>query len=252
VVPIETAVEPLAATATAVEIDAAVLSTRELNAALKACAGRGVRTVVISNPGARHNLAVGILDPVSIRIVGSVGYYCAGLMDGADIEIEGSAGWGLAESMLDGHIKVRGNAGNGAAAAVRGGTVVILGDAGARLGVSMKGGLILVAGNCGYMAGFMAQKGTMIVCGDTGQAFADSMYETVCYVGGAIGDLGTDAVEAPMEDEDVRLLQSALYKHLPAHPAKPIPDPARFRKIVSGRKLWRFDKEDWKMWQEAL
>jgi glutamate synthase domain-containing protein 3 len=252
-VPIETAVEPSVAVAAAVEIDAGALSIRELNTALKDFAGKGVRSIVVSNPAARHNIAVGILEPVRIRIAGSVGYYCAGLMDGAHIEIEGSAGWGLAESMLDGYVKVRGNAGNGAAAAVRGGTVVILGDAGARLGVSLKGGLIVVAGNCGYMAGFMAQKGTMIVCGDTGQAFADSMYETVCYVGGAIGDLGTDAVEEAMEDEDVRFLQTALCNHLPPHPAgKTIPDPARFRKVVSGRKLWRFDKEDWKLWQEAL
>ena len=51
-----------------------------------------------------------------------------------------------------------------------------------------------MGGNCGYMAGFMAQKGTLIVCGDAGEAFADSMYSTVCFVGGAIADLGTDAV----------------------------------------------------------
>ena len=91
-------------------------------------------------------------------------------------------------------IRVHGSAGSGAAAALRGGTVVMHGDAAARLGVSMKGGVIIVAGNCGYMAGFMAQKGTLIVCGDAGEAFADSMYATVCYVGGKIASLGTDAV----------------------------------------------------------
>ena len=82
--------------------------------------------------------------------------------------------------MLTATVAVQGNAGQRRSGSDPGGTVVIHGDAAARLGVSMKGGRSLVAGNCGYMAGFMAQKGTMIVCGDAGEAFADSMYDTVC------------------------------------------------------------------------
>ena len=144
----------------------------------------------MTDPGARHNLGVAILEPVHIAFAGSVGYYCAGMIDRPTVEIEGSAGWGLAESMLDGTVIVHGNAGNGAAAAIRGGTVVIEGDAAARAAVSIKGGLVVVGGSCGYMAGFMGQKGTLIVCGDAGEAFADSMYETVCYVGGEIAEPG--------------------------------------------------------------
>ena len=75
----------------------------------------------MSDPGARHNLGVAILEPVHIAFAGSVGYYCAGMVDRPSVEIEGSAGWGLAESMLDGTVIVHGNAGNGAAAAIRGG-----------------------------------------------------------------------------------------------------------------------------------
>jgi glutamate synthase domain-containing protein 3 len=236
---------------TAVEIDANTLSTRDLNAALKDLVAKGAQSLTICNPEARHNLAVALLDPVKIRIAGSAGYYCGGLMDGPSIEIDGSAGWGLAESMLNGSVTVHGSAGNGAAAAIRGGTVVILGDAGARLGVSMKGGLVIVTGNCGYMTGFMAQKGAIIVCGDTGKAFADSMYAATCYVGGTVGDLGTDAVEESLEEEDVRFLEDALREHLSPHIPK-IPDVRRFKKIVAGKKLWKFDKKDWTMWQEAL
>ena len=159
-------------------------STREVNAAMKRLMARGDR----------HNLGVAVLQPVHLTFDGSVGYYCAGMIDGPSVEIKGSAGWGLAESMMHGTVIAHGNVGNGAAASMRGGTVVIHGDAAARAGISMKGGLLLIAGNCGYMAGFMAQKGTLIVCGDTGEAFADSMYETVCFVGGRIAELGTDAV----------------------------------------------------------
>ena len=25
-----------------------------------------------------------------------------------------------------------------------------------------------------------------------------------------------------------------------------------FKKVVAGRKLWNFDKREWKLWQEAL
>ncbi|HUY15710.1 MAG TPA: glutamate synthase [Terriglobia bacterium] len=234
------------------EIDAAGLGTREINREIGRLIDTGCADITVRNPGAHHNLAVAILRPVSIRIAGSVGYYCGGLSDGASIEIEGSAGWGLAESMLNGLVRVHGSAGSGAAAALRGGTVTVLGDAAARLGVSMKGGQVIVAGDCGYMAGFMAQKGTLMVCGNTGEAFADSMYETICYVGGRIASLGTDAVVSPVDSSDVEFLEAAIEKHLPSKIRTGRPPAREFKKVVSGRKLWNFDKRDWRIWQEAL
>ena len=121
---------------------------------------------------------------------------------------------------------------------VRGGTVVIHGDAAARLGVSMKGGTVLVGGNCGYMAGFMGQKGTLIVCGDAGEAFADSMYATVCFVGGKIDNLGTDAVLAPMDPSDIdasrRNIDRPIFRPSCAEPSRAAVD---FKKVVAGRKL---------------
>jgi methylamine---glutamate N-methyltransferase subunit B len=234
------------------EVDCAGRSTREINAEIKNRIKLGETQIQVENPGARHNLGVAILQAVSLRFNGSVGYYCGGLIDSPHFEITGSAGWGLAESMMSGHVFVHGNAGNGAAAAIRGGTVVICGDAAARLGISMKGGMVLVAGNCGYMAGFMGQKGTIIVCGDAGEAFADSMYETVCFVGGRVGELGTDAVmEAPSPD-DAECIDSMLAQHLPAAVRKDKPAGRHFKKVIAGRKLWNFDKREWKIWQEAL
>lgn len=234
------------------EIDAAGHVTREINAAIRQLIAEGSTDITVLNPGARHNLAVAILDGVRIRIAGSAGYYCGGLGDGASIEIEGSAGWGLAESMLSGTIRVHGNAGSGAAAALRNGTIVVHGDAAARVGVSMKGGEVIVAGNCGYMAGFMAQKGTLIVCGDAGEAFADSMYATVCYVGGKIANLGTDAVLSPMDPGERERLEATLNSYLPAALRRTKPAAADFKKVVAGRKLWNFDKREWRIWQEAL
>jgi glutamate synthase domain-containing protein 3 len=218
------------------EVNAERSSIREVNAAVRKLIAEACTDITVLNPGARHNLAVAILDKVRIRITGSAGYYCGGLGDGASIEIEGSAGWGLAESMLSGKVVVHGNAGSGAAAALRSGTVVVHGDAAARLGVSMKGGEVIVAGSCGYMAGFMAQKGTLIVCGDTGEAFADSMY----------------AVVSPMDAGDIERLEVALSAHLPAALRRAKPAAADFKKVVAGGKLWNFDKREWRIWQEAL
>ncbi len=234
------------------EIDATGLATREVNNAIRKLMAEGGTDITVLNPGARHNLAVAILSGVLIRIAGSAGYYCGGLGDGASIEIDGSAGWGLAESMLNGTIRVHGSVGSGAAAALRNGTVLVHGDAAARLGVSMKGGEIIVAGNCGYMAGFMAQKGMLIVCGDAGEAFADSMYATVCYVGGKIASLGTDAVLSPMDPGESDRLEALLSAHLPAALRRNRPAATDFKKVVSGRKLWNFDKREWRIWQEAL
>jgi glutamate synthase domain-containing protein 3 len=228
-------------------------TVRDINKEIKRRIAQGETDLLVKNPGARHNLGVAILQPVHITFDNSVGYYCAGMSDGPTVEIKGSAGWGLAESMMNGTVIVHGSAGNGAAASIRGGTVVIHGDAAARLGVSMKGGLILVAGNCGYMAGFMAQKGTLIVCGDAGEAFADSMYEAVCFVGGNIAELGNDAVIEDPTAEDLATLESTLSHHLPTAIRNKPPSAIRnFKKVVAGRKLWNFDKDERAVWREAL
>jgi len=234
------------------EVNCEGRTSREVNAEIKRQVRQGENPIVVRNPGALHNLGVAILQPVTLQFDGSVGYYCAGLIDGATMEVAGSAGWGLAESMMNGLVRVRGSAGNGAAAAIRGGTVVIHGDAAARLGISMKGGTVIVAGSCGYMAGFMAQKGTLVVCGDAGEAFGDSLYETVCYVGGKIASLGTDAVVEKPSPAEAQSLDALLAQHLDPDARRKLPHGADFKKIVAGRKLWNFDKREWKTWQEAL
>ena len=234
------------------EVNCEGRTSREINAEIKRQVRQGENPIEVRNPGARHNLGVAILEPVTLQIEGSVGYYCAGLIDGATVEVAGGAGWGLAESMMNGLVRVRGSAGNGAAAAIRGGTVVIHGDAAARLGISMKGGTVIVAGSCGYMAGFMAQKGTLVVCGDAGEAFGDSLYEAVCYVGGKIASLGTDAAIEKTSPGEADALDALLAQHFDSDARRKLPRGGDFKKVVAGRKLWNFDKREWKTWQEAL
>jgi glutamate synthase domain-containing protein 3 len=226
-------------------IDARGKTTRDINRLLREAIAAGHPDVRVLDPGARHNLGVALLQPVRVTFEGSVGYYCAGMMDGAHVEVRGSAGWGAAESMMNGTVVIDGNAGSGVAASIRGGTVVVRGDAAARAGVSMKGGTLLIGGSCGYMAGFMMQKGRIIICGDAGDALADSMYEGVVFVGGKIQSLGNDAVVEEPSAEDRAFLREILARFN-------VPGPAAFQKIVSGRKLWNFDRKELDVWKVAL
>src|ERR1700720_2365946 len=145
-------------------------SIREINADIKSRIRGGEKQITIRNPGARHNLGVAILESAHVTIEGSAGYYCGALADGSTVEVKGSAGWGLAESMLNGTAIVHGSAGNGAGAGIRG--------------------------------------GALIVCGDAGDAFADSMYATVCYVGGKLAGLGTDTVIEELSASDIEFLDA--------------------------------------------
>jgi methylamine---glutamate N-methyltransferase subunit B len=226
-------------------IDCRGKSPREINRLVREAISAGKREIRVLHPEARHNLAVALLQPMRVVFDGSVGYYCGGMMDGAELEIKGSAGWGAAESMMNGTVIIDGNAGSGVAASIRGGTVVVRGDAAARAGVSMKGGTLLIGGNCGYMAGFMMQKGRIVICGDAGDALADSMYEGVVFVGGKIEALGNDAVIEEPSSEDQTGLQDLLAKYK-------VPAPGKFKKVVSGRKLWNFDRKELEIWKAAL
>jgi hypothetical protein len=78
------------------------------------------------------------------------------------------------------------------------------------------------------------------------------MYATTCYVGGNVAGLGTDAVVEELNASDIEFLDATLEHHFPAEVRKTKPSGKAFKKIVSGRKLWNFDKRDQKIWQEAL
>jgi glutamate synthase domain-containing protein 3 len=226
-------------------VDCDGLSVRQTNEAIRRLIEAGEREIVVRNPGARHNLAVAVVTDVLITIDGPVGYYAGGMSDGVRLTIRGSAGWGVAEGLMSGTVVVEGNAGNGAAASIRGGTVVVRGDVAARAGVSMKGGLLLVGGGCGYMTGFMMQRGTIVVCGDADEALADSMYEGVIYVGGALAELGNDTVVSDASAGELAEIRGWLTRY-------GVPGPDAFRKVVSGRKLWNYDKKEWDVWKAAF
>ncbi|GEO81277.1 glutamate synthase-related protein [Pararhodospirillum oryzae] len=185
-----------------VTIDLSSLSVREANDALRAAAARGEDIDVI-NPDARHHIGVGLVHPVTVRVHGSAGYFCAGLSHGARFEVESNVGWGVGDSLYAGTVVVGGNAGAIAGVALRGGEVVVKGNVGSRAGQVMKDGTLLCCGNASFLAGYMMYGGRIIILGDSGERVGEDMSAGAIYVGGRVQSLGSDAkVETPSPDEE--------------------------------------------------
>jgi glutamate synthase domain-containing protein 3 len=219
------------------EFDAANLSTSEINLKLRELMKAGNGTIVMKNPGAKHALAVGILNRLNLHVEGSLGYFGCGLIDGPNIHIKGRVGWSCGENMLAGTVVIEKNAGSTFGAAIRGGDLVCKGDVGARMGIDMKGGTILVGGRCGAFCGFMMQRGRMVVLGDAGKNLGDSMYDGTIYVGGKIEGLGVDAVPGEMTDLDCQWLERKLKQYDMKAPN----GIKNMTKIVAGKQLWNYD-----------
>jgi len=213
------------------------MDTKSINLEIRSLMIQGYGTIVVTNPGAKHSIGVGILNRLQLYFEGSLGYFGIGLIDGPNVRISGRVGWSCAENMMSGRVVVERNAGSTFGAAIRGGDLVCKGDVGSRTGIDMKGGTILVGGRTGAFSGFMMQRGRMVICGDAGKNLGDSMYDGTIYVGGKIADLGVDAVEAELTDLDVAWLR----KKLAMYDLEPANGVENMTKIVSGKQLWNYD-----------
>ena len=184
------------------EIDASNMPQKEVNLRIRELMADGYGTIVIRNPGAKHSIAVGILNRLNLIIDGSLGYFGCGLIDGPNVRIAGRVGWACAENMMSGTILIEKNAGSQFGAAIRGGDLVCRGNVGSRTGIDMKGGTIIVGGDTGAFTGFMMQRGRMVICGNAGKNLGDSMYDGTIFIGGEPASLGVDAVWGEMTDLD--------------------------------------------------
>ena len=219
------------------EFDATDMSTNEINKNIRALMADGIGTIRIKNPGAKHSLAVGLLNRLKLFIDGSLGYFGCGLNDGPVVRISGRVGWSCGENMMSGIVEISKNAGSTFGAAIRGGDLVCHGNVGARTGICMKGGTIMVGGHSGAFSGFMMQRGRMVILGDAGNNLGDTMYDGMIFVGGKIASLGVDATEAEISSEDKRWLSAKLALY-----GMEAPNGIEgMTKIVSGKQLWNYD-----------
>jgi glutamate synthase domain-containing protein 3 len=219
------------------EIDASELGAPAINLRIRELMSQGYGSIVLKNPGAKHAVAVSILNRLQLEIRGSLGYFGCGLIDGPNIHVTGRVGWSCAENMMAGTVVIDKNAGSTFGAAMRGGDLVCKGDVGARVGIDMKGGTIIVGGRAGAFCGFMMQRGRMVILGDAGKNLGDSMYDGTIYVGGRIAGLGVDAVSDKMTDLDVQWLE----RKLKLYGLKAPNGTKNMQKIVAGRQLWNYD-----------
>jgi glutamate synthase domain-containing protein 3 len=219
------------------EIDASNMPEKEVNLRIRELMKDGYGTIVIRNPGAKHSIAVGILNRLNLIIDGSLGYFGVGLIDGPNVRIAGRVGWACAENMMSGTILIEKNAGSQFGAAIRGGDLVCRGNVGSRTGIDMKGGTIIVGGDTGAFTGFMMQRGRMVICGNSGKNLGDSMYDGTIFIGGEPASLGVDAVWGEMTDLDRKWLE----RKLAMYELQPKSGIGHFRKIVAGKQLWNYD-----------
>ena len=220
----------------ATQVDLAVTTLRELNAALHKLAPDDDTLWQIANPRGLHAIAAGLDAPVTVEIDGSVGYYCGGMNKQARLIVNGNAGVGVGENIMSGLIHVKGDASQAAGATGCGGMIVIDGNASGRCGISMKGVDIVVKGSIGHMSAFMAQAGALIVLGDAGEALGDSLYEAKLFVRGSVASLGADCIEKELREEHKALLAAKLE----AAGMLGQVDIGEFRRYGSARTLYHF------------
>jgi glutamate synthase domain-containing protein 2/formylmethanofuran dehydrogenase subunit C len=214
------------------QIDLSRTSVRQANEQIRALGERGEDVEVI-NPDARHHIGVGLTAPITVRVRGSAGYFCAGLTDGARFEIDNNAGWGVGDNIYNGTVVVGGNAGAIAGVAIRGAEIVIKGNMGSRSGQVMKAGTLLCCGNANFMAGYMMYGGRIVILGDSGEKVGEDMSGGEIYVAGAINSLGNDAMVGDIAADEDDSIREFLDRHR-------IPFNGRFQKIVNAGKGLRY------------
>jgi glutamate synthase domain-containing protein 2/formylmethanofuran dehydrogenase subunit C len=184
-----------------VTIDLSHTSITDANQQIRDWARDG-QDVEIINPDARHNIGVGLVDPITVRIKGSAGYFCGGLSDSAHYEIEHNAGWAVGDNIYQGSVVVGGNAGAIAGVAIRGAEIVVRGNMGSRAGQVMKAGTLCCGGNAAFMAGYMMYGGRIIILGDAAEKVGQDMSAGEIFVGGKIKSLGNDTMIVDMEPHE--------------------------------------------------
>lgn len=206
----------------AVEIDAAGLFQRELNARIKELAFHGTRRVELRNVFGQRYIGTGLSGALDIEIHGVPGNDLGAFMDGPRITVHGNAQDGVANTMNSGQIIVHGRAGDILGLSARGGEVYIQGGAGYRAGIHMKEHqgqrpVIVIGGTAQDFLGEYMAGGLLILLGlslKEGEAhrarfIGTGMHGGVIYLRGSVSasQLGREVGVAELEAEDRRLLE---------------------------------------------
>ncbi|MDP3064008.1 MAG: hypothetical protein Q8O40_12480, partial [Chloroflexota bacterium] len=122
----------------AVEIDAAGLHYKELNARLREVVQQGVAKIKLVNVFGQRYIGTDLGKPVEIDIHGTPGNDLGSFMDGPRITVHGNGQDGAGNTMNNGLIVVHGLAGDITGLSARGGKIFVRDDVGYRVGIHMK------------------------------------------------------------------------------------------------------------------
>lgn len=195
-----------------VTIDLSKTDISAANEQIREC-GRNGEDVEVINPDARHNIGVGLVNPITVKVRGSAGYFCGGLSDGAHYEIDSNVGWAVGDNIYQGSVVVGGNAGAIAGVAIRGAEIVIRGNMGSRAGQVMKAGTLCCGGDAAFMSGYMMYGGRIIILGDAAEKVGQDMSAGEIFVGGEIESLGNDTQIVDMAPGDLESINEFLARY---------------------------------------
>lgn len=222
-----------------VTIDLGKTSVREGNEKIRQY-GQNGEDVEVINPDARHHIGVGLVHPITVKVRGSAGYFCAGLSDAAYFEVDSNVGWGVGDNMYSGSVVVGGNAGAIPGVAIRGAEIVIRGNMGSRAGQVMKAGTLCCAGNANFMAGYMMYGGRIIILGDSGEKVGEDMSAGEIFIGGKVEDLGSDAQLTDIDSAEIDDIREFLDRYQ-------LPFKGSFKKVINAGKKLRYSTSETQM-----
>lgn len=213
------------------EIDAAGVHYRKLNAQLREAVEDGVKRIELHNVYGQRYIGTDLHRPVEIHIHGTPGNDLAAFMDGPRIIVHGNAQDGCGNTMNGGEVVIHGRAGDVTGYSMRGGEIFIRDDAGYRVAIHMKEyedkrPTIVIGGTAQHFLGEYMAGGVLVVLGLTlrpGERHSASfigtgMHGGVMYIRGELADyqLGKEVGQVPLEDADHELLQD-LAEEFSAH-----------------------------------
>ena len=151
-------------------IDASMLDFRQLNAAIRDCAG----DAAVTGCSGQRFIGAG-LERGKLILSGTPGNALGAYLNGASIEVCGNAQDAVGDTMNAGRIVVRGSIGDAAGYAMRGGELYVQGDAGYRAGIHMKAygdklPVMVIGGKAGSFLGEYQAGGVIVVLGLTESA----------------------------------------------------------------------------------
>jgi glutamate synthase domain-containing protein 3 len=207
------------------QIDAAGVHYRDLNARLRETVENGVERIELRNVYGQRYIGTNLRRPVEIEVHGTPGNNLAAFMDGPRILVHGNAQDGCGNTMNSGEVIIRGRAGDVTGYSMRGGKIFVRDDVGYRAGIHMKEyqnhrPVIIIGGTAQHFLGEYMAGGVLAVLGltlgrgesHTATFIGTGMHGGVIYIRGVLTDyqLGREVGRVPLEEADHRLLQELV------------------------------------------